>query len=59
MRETRNVFGILVGKSLGIGTGRPRRKLDNSIKLDLKKIRFRNVDWIEMAQVGSSGRLWC
>jgi hypothetical protein len=39
MREKRNVYRMLVGKSNGkIPLGRPRRRLVNNIKMDLREI---------------------
>jgi hypothetical protein len=38
-------------ESLGI----PRRRWVNNIKMDLRKIGWGVVDWIKLAQVGTSG----
>jgi hypothetical protein len=36
-RETRNIHNILIGKSeLKVPVGKPRRRLENDIKMDLK-----------------------
>jgi hypothetical protein len=41
----------LVGKSEGKRLlDRPRRISDDNIKVDLKEIRYENVDWIRLAQ---------
>jgi hypothetical protein len=51
MREKRNVYRLLVGKSEGKRPlGRPRcRRIDN-IKMDLLEIGLNVVDWIGLAQ---------
>jgi hypothetical protein len=44
--RVRNVYDILVGKPEGkIPLGRPRHRWDN-IKMDLKEIGLKDVDWI-------------
>jgi hypothetical protein len=51
MRETRNAYGILVGKPEGNRLlGRPRRRWVDSIKMDLGEIGWDGMDWIELAQ---------
>jgi hypothetical protein len=41
----------LVGKSEGKRPlGRPRRKWDDNIKMDLQEVGFGVMDWIELAQ---------
>jgi hypothetical protein len=51
MGETRNVYGILVGKLEGKGPlGRPRRTWVDNIKMDLREIGWDGMDWIELAQ---------
>jgi hypothetical protein len=36
--------------------GRPRRRWEDNIKLDLRQIRFGGVDWIHLAR--DRDRLW-
>jgi hypothetical protein len=49
--EKRNVYRILVGKPEGkIPLGRPRRRLVDSIKMDLREIGWDDMDWIDLAQ---------
>jgi hypothetical protein len=51
MGETRNAYRIMVGKPEGKRPlGRPRRRWGDNIKMDLGKIRWDGVDWIELAQ---------
>jgi len=50
-REERGLYRILVGKPEGkIELGRPRRRWEDNIKLDLQEIGFVGMDWIELAQ---------
>jgi hypothetical protein len=42
----------LVGRPEGrIPLGRPRRRCEDNIKMDLREIEFGDVDWIYWAQV--------
>jgi hypothetical protein len=51
MGEVRGVYNILVGRPEGRRLlGRPRRRWGDNIKMDLREIRFRDVDWIHLAQ---------
>jgi hypothetical protein len=51
MGEVRNAYIILVGKPEGRRPlGRPRRKWEDNIKMDLGEIGFGDVDWIHLAQ---------
>jgi hypothetical protein len=51
MGETRNVYRILVGKLEGKRPlERPRRRWVDNIKIDLRKIGWDGVDWIDLAQ---------
>jgi hypothetical protein len=51
MGENRNAYRILVGKPEGKRPlGRPRRRWVDNIKMDLMKIGWDGVDWIDMAQ---------
>jgi hypothetical protein len=52
MEEMRNVYNILVGKcEWRRPPGRPRRRWENNIIMDLKEIVWEVVDWIHPAQV--------
>jgi hypothetical protein len=47
----RAVYRVLVGKSEGKRPlGRPRRRRENNIKMDLQEVGCRAMDWIELAQ---------
>jgi hypothetical protein len=60
MGEGRGVYRVLVGRPEGKRTlGRPRRRWENNIKLDLKEIGIDGVNWIQLAHIGSSGGGFC
>jgi hypothetical protein len=49
--ETRNAYRILLGKPEGKRPlGRLRRRWVGNIKMDLRKIGWSGVDWIDLAQ---------
>jgi hypothetical protein len=51
MGEVRGAYNILVGKPEGRRPlGRPRRRWEDNIKMDLREIGFGDVDWIHWAQ---------
>ena len=51
MGEKRGVYMVLVGiPKEKRPLGRPRRRWDDNIKLDLQEVGFGDVDWIELAQ---------
>jgi hypothetical protein len=51
MGEKRNAGRILVGKSEGKRRlGRPGRRWENNIKMDLREIGSGSMDWIDLAQ---------
>ena len=51
MGEGRGVYRVLVGKRGGkIPIGRPRRRWEDSIKMDLREVGCGDMDWIELAQ---------
>jgi hypothetical protein len=51
MGEERKVYKVLVGKPEGkIPLGRPRRKWEDGIRMDLREIGLGGVDWIRLAQ---------
>jgi hypothetical protein len=51
MEEVRGAYDILVGKPEGRRPlGRPRRRWEDNIKMDLREIGLGDVDWIHWAQ---------
>jgi hypothetical protein len=51
MGEGRGVYRVLVGKPEGKRLlGRPRRRWEDNIKLDLREIRIDGAYWIQLAQ---------
>jgi hypothetical protein len=51
MREERKVYKVLVGKPEGKRPlGRPMRRWENGVRVDLREIGLGGVDWIRLAQ---------
>ena len=51
MGEGRGVYRVLIGKLEGKRPlGRPRRRLEDNIKMDLQEEGCGGMDWIELAQ---------
>ena len=51
MGERRGIYSVLVGKLEGsISLGRPRRRREDNIKMDLQVVGCGLLDWIELAQ---------
>jgi hypothetical protein len=51
MGEERKVYKILVGKPEGKRPrGRPRRRWEDEIRMDLRETGLGDVDWIRLAQ---------
>jgi hypothetical protein len=49
--ESKGVYRVMVGKPVGMRPlGRPRRRWEDNIKMDLQKVGFRGMDWIDLAQ---------
>jgi hypothetical protein len=52
MVDMRNAYKIFVGKREGKRTlGRPTRRWDDSIRMDLGEIGWEGVDWNHLAEV--------
>jgi hypothetical protein len=51
MGEVRGAYSSLVGRPEGRRPlGRPRRRWEDNIKMDLREIGFGDVDWLHWAQ---------
>jgi hypothetical protein len=51
MGEERKVYKVLVGKPEGKRPpGRPRRRWEDRIRMDLRETGLEGVDWIRLAQ---------
>jgi hypothetical protein len=51
MGEERKVYKVLVGKPKGKRPlGRPRRRWEDGVKINLREIGLGGVDWIRLAQ---------
>jgi hypothetical protein len=51
MDDMRNAYNILVGKLEGKRPlGRPRRRWEDNIRMDLREIGWEGVDWMHLAQ---------
>jgi hypothetical protein len=51
MGEERKGYKVLVGKPKGKRPlGRPRRRWEDGVRMDLREIGLEGVDWIRLAQ---------
>jgi len=51
MGDRRGVYRVLVGKPEGKRPlGRPRRRCEDNIKIDLQEVGCGSMDWIDLAQ---------
>jgi hypothetical protein len=51
MGEERGVYSVLVGRpEVKRPLGRPRRRWEDNIKIDLREIGFDGANWIQLAQ---------
>ena len=51
MGERRGVYRVLMGEPEGKRSlGRPRRRWDDNIRMDLQEVGCRGMDWIELAK---------
>jgi hypothetical protein len=51
MGERRGAYRVLVGKPEGRRPlGRPRRRLEDNIKMDLREVGWGGMDWINLAE---------
>jgi hypothetical protein len=59
MGEGRGVYSVLVGRTEGnIPLGRPRRRWEDNIKMDLREIRIDGVKWIRLTQYRIQWRIF-
>jgi hypothetical protein len=57
MGEGRGVYRVLVGRPEGkIPLGRPRRRWEDNIKMDLREIGIDGANWIQLAQATAQWR---
>jgi hypothetical protein len=55
--EIRNEYNILVRKpESNRQLGRPRRRWEDNIRIDIREIRWKIMDWIYLAQDGDQCR---
>jgi hypothetical protein len=58
MGEERNVYKVLMGRPEGKRSlGRPRRRWEDGIRIDLREIGCGSVDWIQLLRIGTGGGL--
>jgi hypothetical protein len=51
MEEKRYAYRAVEGKPEGRRPlGRPRRKWEDNIKMDLREVRWESMEWIDLAQ---------
>ena len=51
MGKRRGEYRVLVGKPEGKRLlGRPRRRWEDNIKMDLQEVGYEGMDWMELAQ---------
>ena len=51
MEQSRNAYRVLVGKPEGkIPLGRPRRRLEDNIKMDLRYVGCDPGEWMDVAE---------
>jgi hypothetical protein len=51
MGERRGAYRALLGKPEGRRPlGRPRRRLEDNIKMDFREVGWRGMDWIDLPQ---------
>jgi hypothetical protein len=56
--EERNVYKVLMVKPEGKRPlGRPRRRWEDAIRMDLREIGLGSVDWIHWLRIGTGGGL--
>jgi hypothetical protein len=57
MEERRGLYGVLVKRLEGMKPlGKPRRRWEDNVKVNLQEVGCGGVDWIELAQDKDSWR---
>ncbi|KAJ4437190.1 hypothetical protein ANN_17325 [Periplaneta americana] len=60
MRESKNAYRVLVGRPEGKRPlGRPRRRWEDNIKIDLREVGYDDRDWIGLGQDRDLWRAYC
>ena len=55
MQDRKDAYRVLVGGHDGNRPpGRPRRRWEDNIKMDLQEVRWRGMDWISPAQMAGA-----
>ncbi|KAJ4450625.1 hypothetical protein ANN_02053 [Periplaneta americana] len=58
MGDSRNAYRVLVGRPEGKRPlGRPRRRWEDNIKMDLREVGYDDRDWINLLRIGTNGGL--
>ena len=58
MEQSTNAYRVLVGKPEGKRPlGRPRRRWEDDIKMDLREVGCDPRDWIAVLKIGTNGGL--
>ncbi|KAJ4448542.1 hypothetical protein ANN_10560 [Periplaneta americana] len=56
--QSRNAYRVLVGRPEGKRPlGRPRRRWEDNIKMDLREVGYDDRDWINLHRIGTAGGL--
>ena len=56
MKQSRNAYRVLVEKPEGRRSlGRPKRRWENNIKMDLREVVSNPVDWMDFAEDRTNG----
>ena len=51
MRERKGICGVVMGRPEGKRPlGKPRHRWEDNIKVDLKEIGWKGLDWIDLTQ---------
>ena len=58
MEQSRNAYRVLVGNHEGKRPlGRPRRRWEDNIKMNLREVGCDSRDWIDLAEDTTNGEL--